>query len=49
MVFRGREMNYVATGRKVLERLAQDIAPLGEVEKAPFMEGKMITMIIMPK
>lgn len=49
MQFRGREMNYVATGRKVLERLAQDIAPLGEVEKAPYMEGKMITMIIMSK
>lgn len=49
MVFRGREMNYVSTGRQVLERLAQDIAPLGEVEKAPYMEGKMITMIIMPK
>ena len=49
MVFRGREMNYVATGRKLLERLAQEIAPLGEVEKAPYMEGKIITMIIMPK
>ncbi len=49
MVFRGREMNYISTGRKVLERLSQDIAPLGEVEKAPFMEGRMITMIIMPK
>ncbi|MBI3252424.1 MAG: translation initiation factor IF-3 [Candidatus Omnitrophica bacterium] len=49
MVFRGREMNYVSAGRKVLERLAQDIAPLGEVEKAPYMEGRMITMIIMPK
>jgi len=49
MVFRGREMNYVATGKKVLERLAQEIAAIGEVEKAPYMEGKMITMIIMPK
>lgn len=49
MVFRGREMNYVAKGKQVLERLSQDIAPLGEVEKAPYMEGKMITMIIMPK
>ena len=49
MVFRGREMNYVSTGKKVLERLSQEIAPLGEVEKAPYMEGKMITMIIMPK
>lgn len=49
MVFRGREMNYVSTGRKVLERLAKDIAALGEVEKAPYMEGRMVTMIIMPK
>ena len=49
MVFRGREMNYVSTGRNLLERLAQEIAPLGEVEKAPYMEGKIITMIIMPK
>lgn len=49
MVFRGREMNYVATGRKLLERLATEIAAIGEVEKAPLMEGKMITMIIMPK
>ena len=49
MQFRGRELNYVSTGRKVFERLANDIAALGEVEKAPYMEGKIITMIIMPK
>ena len=49
MQFRGRELNYVDTGKKVLERLAQDIAPLGEIEKAPYREGKMITMMIMPK
>jgi translation initiation factor IF-3 len=49
MQFRGRELNYVSTGRKLLERLANDIAALGEVEKAPYMEGKLITMIIMPK
>ncbi len=49
MQFRGREMNYVSTGRKLLERLSQDIVALGEVEKAPYMEGKIITMIIQPK
>lgn len=49
MVFRGREMNYVNTGKKLLEKLAQDISALGEVEKAPYLEGKMITMIIGPK
>ena len=49
MVFRGREMNYITKGKQVLERLAQDIAPLGEVEKAPYMEGRMNTTFIMPK
>ena len=49
MQFRGRELNYVSTGRKLFERLANDIAALGQVEKAPYMEGKIITMIIMPK
>ena len=47
--FRGREMNFIPTGRKLLERLAQDISALGEVEKSPYMEGRMMTMIIMPK
>lgn len=49
MYFRGREMNFVGTGRKLFERLAQDISPLGEVEKMPLMEGKLITMVIAPK
>jgi translation initiation factor IF-3 len=49
MQFRGREMNYVSTGRKLLERLSKDIAAIGEVEKSPVLEGKIITMIIMPK
>lgn len=49
MQFRGRELNYISTGRKLLERLANEIASIGEVEKAPYMEGKIITMIIMPK
>ena len=49
MQFRGREMNYVATGRKLLERLSKYISAIGEVEKSPYMEGKIITMIIMPK
>ncbi len=26
--FRGREMNFISTGRKVLDRMAQDISPL---------------------
>ena len=43
------ELRRVFFRSKVLERLAQDIAAIGEVEKAPYMEGRMITMIIMPK
>jgi translation initiation factor IF-3 len=49
MQFRGRELNHIPTGRKLLEKLANDIAAIGQIEKAPYMEGKIITMIIMPK
>ena len=49
MAFRGRELKHITAGEKVLGRLAQDIAALGEIEKAPFREGKSITMVVAPK
>lgn len=49
MFFRGREMNFIAAGRKVVDRFAQDVAAIGEIEKPAMMEGRMITMVITPK
>lgn len=49
MRFRGREMQHIELGRKVLDRLVKDISALGEVEKSPSLEGRIMTMSINPK
>jgi translation initiation factor IF-3 len=49
MIFRGREMAHTEIGKRVLDRLATDIAPTGEIEKSPVFEGRSMTMIILPK
>lgn len=47
--FRGRTIIFKDRGKELLEKLAEDLAELGKVEKAPTMEGRRMTMIIAPK
>ena len=49
MMFRGREMAHVDLGRKILDRLSSDISAVGEIEEAPRMEGRIISMVIRTK
>lgn len=49
MVFRGREMQRQEAGRAVLDRLAKELAPVAEVERVPYTEGRLMIMILMPK
>jgi len=49
LLFRGREMSHPELGRKVLERLSGDIANVGEIEKPPVQEGRLIVMVVAPK
>jgi translation initiation factor IF-3 len=49
MMFRGREMAHVDLGRKLLDRLASEISAVGEIEEAPSLEGRFMTMIIRAK
>ena len=49
MMFRGREMTHTDIGRKILDRLASDISAIGEIEEAPRLEGRIISMIIRAK
>lgn len=49
MMFRGREMAHVDLGRKILDRLSSDISAVGEIEEAPRMEGRIISMVIRAK
>ncbi len=47
--FRGREMVHQDIGRRLLDRIAQDLAPHGVVEQNPLMEGKQMIMVFAPK
>ncbi len=47
--FRGREMAHTEIGRKLLDRLVQDLAQVGQVEQNPLMEGRQMVMMFAPK
>ena len=47
--FRGREMVHQDIGRKLLDRVVQDLGPHSVVEQNPVMEGKQMIMVFAPK
>ena len=47
--FRGREMVHQDIGRKLLDRVATDLAPYATVEQHPLMEGRQMVMVFAPK
>lgn len=49
IMFRGREITYTAFGRRLLDRMAVDMAPLATVEREPKLEGKNMFMILAPR
>ena len=46
--FKGREMAHQELGRDVLTRFEQAVAPAGVVEKRPVLDGRLMTMIVVP-
>ena len=46
IMFRGREQSRPELGRRLLERLAEDIVELGYVESAPKQDGRNMIMVI---
>ena len=49
MVFRGRERSHTDLGLTLLEEIIKKIEDIGLVEVAPKMEGKDMSMLIVPK
>lgn len=49
IMFRGREMVYTAQGIKLMERVAQEAAEVGSIERIPKLEGRNMIMILAPK
>lgn len=47
--FRGREMTHRELGARILAKLEQDLADVGEVEARPRMEGNQMFIILGPK
>ena len=46
--FRGREMMHTDLGRKMLQRLVEDLADVGEIEQSPRMETRSMFVIFGP-
>lgn len=48
MRFRGREMAHPQLGRDILKRLFDEISDYGEIETMPKLEGRNMTMVLVP-
>ena len=47
--FRGREKDYVARGMEVMDKFAEAVSEVGEIDRKPNFEGRSLTMILTPK
>jgi len=48
VLFRGREMQHQEEGRRVLDAVLGKLADVGKVERAPMMDGRKMTALLMP-
>jgi translation initiation factor IF-3 len=48
IMFRGREMSHPELGKKILDRVAEDVIELGKVEAAPKLDGRNMVMVMAP-
>ena len=46
--FKGREMAHQELGRDVMLRFEQAVSPAGVVEKRPVLDGRLMTMVVVP-
>lgn len=49
MRFRGRQMNHIDLGQRLMERFVKDVSEVAVVEQSPRMEGRIMNMLISPK
>ncbi len=49
LFFRGRQMEHMDLGRKILDKFIADTQNDGHIEKAPLLEGKIMSLLIAPK
>jgi len=49
LFFRGRQMEHLDLGRKILDKFIIDIQNDGQVEKTPALEGRVMSLVVTPK
>jgi translation initiation factor IF-3 len=49
IVFRGREMTHQELGRKLMDKLVEELNEVAEIERPPKMEGYALVTIFLPK
>ena len=48
MRFKGREMSHMAIGQEIMKKFEDSCAPFGSVDKAPVLDGRLLSMVISP-
>lgn len=48
IMFRGREMQHPELGRRILDRVAEEVVDVGKVEVMPKQDGRNMTMVLGP-
>ncbi len=48
IMFRGRETTHPERGRDLLMRLYEDVKDIGQIEQAPLLDGRNMTMLLGP-
>jgi translation initiation factor IF-3 len=49
VIFRGRELAHIDEGRKVMDRVVQELLEVGKLEAPPMNQGKRMICTLMPK
>ncbi|MFH1128154.1 MAG: translation initiation factor IF-3 [Candidatus Omnitrophota bacterium] len=49
LFFRGRQMEHMDLGRKILDKFIADTRNDGQIEKNPSLEGRVISLVVGPK
>ena len=47
--FKGRQMAHTELGKEDLERFASRVAEIADIEQKPKLDGRMMTMLLVPK
>ena len=49
VLFRGRELQHVEEGKRIIDQILEKLADCCKVEKSPSMEGRRMTAMLAPK